>query len=46
MALHEIGHALGLKHSQKKESVMYARYSRSRDKLTQDDVEGIRALYG
>lgn len=46
LVLHEIGHVLGLKHSERKGSVMWPGYSRYRNKLTSDDIEGIQSLYG
>ena len=46
LVLHEIGHVLGLKHSESKGSVMWPGYSRYRNKLTSDDIEGIQSLYG
>jgi len=46
VALHEIGHALGLNHSFVSGSVMEAVYDGSRRSLTADDIEGIIALYG
>ncbi|MEX1228706.1 MAG: matrixin family metalloprotease [Planctomycetaceae bacterium] len=46
VALHEVGHALGLSHSHNVNSVMYADYSGARRTLTADDIAGIRAIYG
>ncbi|MEX0726593.1 MAG: matrixin family metalloprotease [Planctomycetaceae bacterium] len=46
VALHEIGHALGLGHSTDVNSVMFANYSGGRRTLTADDIAGIRAIYG
>lgn len=46
VALHEIGHLLGLNHSQVVGSVMFPTYGGQRRALTQDDIAGIRALYG
>ncbi|MGY1617387.1 matrixin family metalloprotease [Geodermatophilus sp. SYSU D00691] len=45
VALHEIGHLLGLDHSQVTGSVMFPTYGGVRRGLTQDDVDGIRRLY-
>lgn len=46
VALHEIGHALGLTHSNVVESVMYAYYSGVRRDLHPDDIAGISSIYG
>ncbi|KAK7381357.1 hypothetical protein VNO78_33993 [Psophocarpus tetragonolobus] len=46
VALHEIGHALGLGHSRVPASIMYPSYEGIKRSLSQDDVDGIRALYG
>ena len=45
VALHEAGHALGLGHSANPGAVMYP-YYRMSSGLTDDDIAGIRALYG
>ncbi|MBZ5727087.1 MAG: matrixin family metalloprotease [Acidobacteriia bacterium] len=45
VALHEAGHALGLGHSDNPGAVMYP-YYRLATGLTNDDIAGIRALYG
>jgi hypothetical protein len=45
VALHEAGHALGLGHSDRPGAVMYPYYHLSTG-LTDDDIAGIRALYG
>lgn len=41
---HEIGHVLGLRHSDVQDSMMYPLYGTSR--LTQDDILGVQSLYG
>jgi peptidoglycan hydrolase-like protein with peptidoglycan-binding domain len=46
VALHELGHALGLAHSSNSSAVMYAYYSGLRRDLTQDDIHGIISIYG
>jgi hypothetical protein len=45
VALHEIGHALGLGHSSVCLAVMYPTYSSTKYGLNSDDVAGIRAIY-
>ena len=45
VVLHEVGHALGLGHSDVPGAVMYP-YYRQASGLTADDVAGIQALYG
>lgn len=45
VALHEIGHLLGLAHSSVAGSVMFPSYGGVRRNLTQDDIDGIRRLY-
>ena len=43
---HEIGHILGLGHSQDPEAVMYAYSGANETKhINQDDIDGIRAKY-
>lgn len=46
VALHEIGHCLGLSHSQDKNAIMYAYYGEDRNDLRADDIAGIQSLYG
>ncbi|HZW29797.1 MAG TPA: matrixin family metalloprotease [Isosphaeraceae bacterium] len=46
VALHEIGHALGLGESTVTTSVMYGSYQGVKEMLTTDDIAGIRSIYG
>jgi hypothetical protein len=45
VAIHEIGHALGMDHSQVQQAVMYASYNGVKQSLTTDDVAGIQSVY-
>jgi hypothetical protein len=45
VAMHEIGHALGLDHSSSSGAVMYASYTGVQRGLSSDDIAGIRAIY-
>jgi len=46
VSLHEIGHLLGLAHSQDQNAIMYAYYAENRNNLRADDIAGIQSLYG
>jgi hypothetical protein len=46
VALHELGHSLGLAHSNVSGAVMQAFYGGPVSGLHQDDINGIRSLYG
>lgn len=46
VSLHEIGHLLGLAHSQDPNAIMYAYYGEDRNDLRADDIAGIQSLYG
>ncbi|OWR40976.1 hypothetical protein KGM_212426 [Danaus plexippus plexippus] len=45
VAVHEVGHALGLSHSNVKSSVMYPYYQVPVEKLHEDDILGMQELY-
>jgi len=46
VAIHEIGHLLGLGHSDDRDAIMFPNYRANVLTLGQDDIEGIRAIYG
>lgn len=46
VAIHEIGHLLGLSHSDDEAAIMFALYAPDRVALAPDDIAGIQALYG
>ena len=46
VALHEIGHSLGLQHTSVKEAVMHQSYRKFEPKLHDDDKIGIQEIYG
>ena len=46
VAIHEVGHLLGLGHSQDPSAVMFSRYSSGKEQLTQEDIQAIQTIYG
>ena len=46
VAAHEIGHAIGLRHSADTSALMFAFYGGSHRLLAQDDINGVQAKYG
>ena len=48
VAVHDIGHSIGLGHSTDKDAMMFPFYEKSQHKfqLSEDDVLGVQALYG
>jgi hypothetical protein len=46
VAMHEIGHALGMDHSLVPNAVMYASYTGAKPGLNADDAAGIQTIYG
>jgi hypothetical protein len=46
VALHEIGHVLGLGHSRDPRAIMFASYTGPRRSLSPDDIAGVQELYG
>jgi hypothetical protein len=46
VAVHEIGHALGLDHSSLTTAVMYSTYNGVDTSLKSDDIAGIQSIYG
>jgi hypothetical protein len=46
VAAHEIGHTLGLAHSNDPDALMYPSYSGPHRALGQDDIAGIQSIYG
>lgn len=45
VAIHEIGHALGMSHSNIGAAVMYSYYTSIKQNLATDDVNGVRSIY-
>jgi len=46
VAIHEFGHALGLRHSTVSEAIMFPTYSGIKRTLASDDIQGIQSIYG
>ena len=46
VAVHELGHALGLNHDNRYPAIMNSTYSESIETPQTDDINGLRALYG
>ena len=46
IALHEVGHTLGLDHESTNSPIMHPSYQNSVTTLQTDDINGIRAIYG
>jgi predicted Zn-dependent protease len=45
VAMHELGHALGLYHSSVFSAAMYSSYTAAKTGLVSDDISGIRSIY-
>jgi hypothetical protein len=46
VAAHEFGHSIGLAHSRVRGALMFPSYSGAQRFLHQDDIDGVRAIYG
>lgn len=46
IALHELGHSIGLGHSEKTDAVMFMYYTKTTGVLSADDIKGIHHIYG
>ncbi len=46
VAIHEIGHSLGLRHSNVGSAIMFPTYNGIRHDLDADDIAGIQSIYG
>jgi hypothetical protein len=45
VAIHELGHSLGMSHSDTSTAVMWPSYTASKQVLTTDDISGMRSIY-
>ncbi len=45
VAIHEIGHALGMDHSQINTAAMFSYYTTMKQNVTNDDIAGVRSIY-
>lgn len=46
VVLHELGHSIGLDHTNNRDAVMYYSYTSSTGVLSKDDIQGVQHIYG